>query len=654
MGSNLEHVLSPIKIGNLELKNRLQSAPHCFMLATPDGYVTREMIAYFRNIAKGGVGLITMGETPIDRKSAPAHNYSLNVGDDKIIHGLCETIEAVQKFGAKLSVELNHSGRIKLNGDPALGPSNIPTPLELELAAEQGREPRPVIEMTKDMIDEIIDEYAEGALRCKKAGMEIVMLHTGHGHLLSSFLSPISNHRTDAYGGSFENRARFAIEVIDEVRNRCGDKLAIELRISGNELTPGGLDEDDMVKFINMIEGKVDLVNVSAGLLGDNWIISDQIQPTYWPHCYHVHRAEYIKQRVNVPISTVGSIPDIQTADEIIRDGKADIVAMARALIVDPEMVNKAQAGQFEDIRPCMRCFMCNKKTRNFYPIRCSGNPVTGRELDYAELRPALVKKKVVIVGGGPAGMEAAITASKKGHDVILYEKSDKLGGNFNYAAGLEIKADVKRFLEYLVLQTKKTPNLDIRLGVEATPEKVKADAPDAIIVAVGSDPLIPGAIPGIQGENVVWVGDIDSGKATVGDNVVVVGAGTTGAETALQLTINGKKVTVIDLLDYKKQIAPEYPRGLTRKITEYAIPILDHTKLEEITPVGVNVLTPDGHQETIAADTVVLSLGFRPRKALAHSFDGIVPEIYHIGDVVRIGDVYNAIHDGFDIAVEI
>jgi 2,4-dienoyl-CoA reductase-like NADH-dependent reductase (Old Yellow Enzyme family)/NADPH-dependent 2,4-dienoyl-CoA reductase/sulfur reductase-like enzyme len=649
----LKHVLSPIKVGHLEIKNRIELAPACFMLATHDGYVTREMVAYFKNLAKGGAGIITMGETPIDRKSAPAHEYSLNVGDDKIIHGLSDVVEAVHRYGAVLSVELNHSGRIKLNGDVAIGPSPIPTELEEELAIAAGRPKRPVMEMTLDMIAEIIDTFANAAVRCQKAGMEMILLHGGHGHLIGSFLSPYSNRRIDSYGGSLENRAKFAIEVIDEIRKRCGRKLAIEMRISANELIPGGLTEDETIRFAKMIEDKIDLIHVSAGLLGNNRIVPEMIQPTYWPHCYHVHRAAMFKKELKIPVTTVGSIPDMETADRIIAEGKADVVAMARAILVDPEIVNKAKSGRLDDVRPCMRCFACNKRTRYFNSIRCAGNPVLGRELDYAEIRPALKKKKVVVVGGGPAGMQAAQTAAQRGHDVVLFEKSAALGGNLVYAAGLEIKADLKRFLEYMVRQTHKAEGLTVKLNTEATAALVKAENPDELIVAIGADPILP-PVPGADKPHVFWVGDIDAGGAKPGQNVVVVGGGSTGAETALQLAIDGKNVVLTDMLDYAKQLAPEYPRGLAYKLEDYHVTILDRTKLEEISDEGVVVIDKDWNRRAILADTVILSLGFRPRKGVAEQFKDITPDVHFVGDCVKVSDVYGAIHSGFDIAVEL
>jgi len=650
--SDFQHVLSPFPFGSVTVKNRIELAPACHMLATADGYVTREMVAYYQNLARGGAGIITIGESPIDSEYAKDHEFQLNLGDDKVINGMSVLVEAVHRYGAMLSIEINHSGRFTLNNRETIGPSPIPTELEEIVSKQQGRKRFRVIEMDQDMIDRVVEHFADASFRCQRAGFQMIMIHGAHGHLISQFVSPYSNKRTDRYGGSLENRARFAIEVLTAIRKKVGYRMAIEYRISANELVPGGMEEEETIKFVRMIEDKIDLLHVSAGNLSNPSTVPHMIQPTYFPHGYNVHYAERFKKELKVPITTVGSISDMQMADDIVAQGKADIVAMARAIFADPEIVNKARQGRAEETRPCLRCFTCNKLTRNFYPIRCAVNPVLGREIDYAVLPPAIEKKKVVIVGGGPGGMQAALTASQRGHEVVLYEKNGVLGGKLCLAAGLDIKADLKKYLGWLIGRTEKASGVTIKLNTEATQENVRAENADALIVAVGSDPIIP-KIPGVDKPNVVWVGDVDMGKAAVGETVLIAGGGPTGGETALQLAKDGKKVTVIDMLDYLTLVA-DWPRGLSDQLEKYSVRLVFEVKLQEITDKGAVVIDKAWNRLEVPADTVVLSLGFMPKTETVGIFKDLASDVYTIGDCVKPRSIKEAVHDGFNVAVEI
>jgi 2,4-dienoyl-CoA reductase-like NADH-dependent reductase (Old Yellow Enzyme family)/thioredoxin reductase len=568
--------------------------------------------------------------------------------------------EAVQKYGAKISIELDHSGRLSsprvINGRNPIGPSPIPSKGEEMMARVEGREVVRVQEMDQAMIDQVIDNFASAAYRCMMAGFKMVTIHGGHGQLLSQFVSPYSNKRTDSYGGSLENRARFVVELLTAVRKKVGDRLALEYRISADELVPGGMHEEETIEFITMIQDKIDLINVSVGgMIAEPKYITHMAQPYYFPHAYNVHRAEKIKKAVHIPVTCVGSIIDLEMADKIIAEGKADIVAMGRAHIADPAIVNKTYRGETDDIRPCLRCNVCGERPKDSLPVRCAVNPVIGREVEYRYIRLPEKKKKVVIVGGGPAGMEAAILASSRGHQVTLYEKGKELGGALRIAASPSFKADMKRYLEWMIRKTQKSP-VKVTLSTEATADSIKAAKPDVLIVAVGAEPLIPD-IPGIKKPHVVWAGDVDTGRAKTGERVVVAGAGLTGCETALHLAQQGKKVTVIDMIG-EMEIAKD--TTFVNKITlmellhQHGVEFKTEVKLEEITDKGALVTDKKGNRLEIPADTVVLSLGVKPLSETVRALQGLAREVYVVGDCLSPRNLMAAVHDAFHVAAEL
>jgi 2,4-dienoyl-CoA reductase-like NADH-dependent reductase (Old Yellow Enzyme family)/NADPH-dependent 2,4-dienoyl-CoA reductase/sulfur reductase-like enzyme len=647
-----DHVLSPFTFGPVTVKNRIELSPACYMLASHDGYVTQAMVDYYENLARGGAGIITIGESPLDWGYSRGHEFQINTGDKLNINGLSRINEAVTRFGAKLSIELEHPGRYTLNGNDTIGPSPIVAKTEELNALKEGRKRIKVTPMDQDLIDFVIEEFAISAHNCQRAGLEMVMIHGAHGQLISQFLSPHANKRTDAYGGSLENRARFGIEVLTAIRKKCGAGLGIEYRISADELIPDGMRAEEVLEYVRMIEDKIDLLHVSVGILGYPKTVPHIIQPTYLPHCYNVHWAERFKKELKIPITTVGSIMTMEEADEIIASDRADIVAMARAILVDPQIVNNARHGRSEDTRPCLRCHTCNKRTAAFYPIRCAVNPILGRETQYAKIGKADIAKKVVIIGGGPAGMQAAITASRRGHQVVLFERGPNLGGNLLVAAGLELKHDMRRYLGWLVRETENSPNIAIRMNTEATRELAAAENPDAVIIAIGADPIIP-AIKGEELNNVVWVGKINTREAEAGKRVLIAGGGATGAEAALQLAKDGKSVTVIDMLDENALLA-DWPRGLSDQLEENGITLMCNTKLAEVTSAGAVVEDNRWQKYDIEADTIIISFGFRARLDAVSELSGIVPDTFTAGDCKKPDIIMQAIHDGFNIAVEL
>jgi 2,4-dienoyl-CoA reductase-like NADH-dependent reductase (Old Yellow Enzyme family)/thioredoxin reductase len=627
--SDHKHIFTPLKIGRIEVKNRIEAAPAGVFLASADGFATRELIEYTREIAKGGAGIVTIGESGVDSEYIKlyGHGCSLNMGQDRVVAGLSTLVETIHRYGAVASIELNVR--------------SLYTPTE----------------MTRAEIRRIIGNFADAVERCIRAGMEMVMIHGGHGHLVSQFFSPLANKRSDKYGGTLKKRATFAMELLETIRDRVADKVAIEYRISADELAPGAVNLNQTLEFAGMIQDKIDLLHVSAGSLYSPQAIPSMIQPTYFPHGMNVHYAEAFKKELAVPITTVGSI-DMDMAEQIVAQGKADIVAMIRAIIADPDCVGKARKGEADTIRPCVRCNTCIHRGHTYYiPIRCAVNPTKAREIEFIGLPPPKKKKKVVVVGGGPAGMEAARTAAERGHEVVLFEKEKQLGGMLVEGTALPFKEDMRKYMDWAIQSTMSTAHVNVRVSTEATPEKIETENPDALIIAVGSKPIRL-RVSGIDRGNVVWAGDVGSGKVQVGDRVVVVGAGLTGSETALYLSTEGKKVTLIDSLPID-QISPDAPTislDLLRDLLEqHGVVTRTEARLEAVTETGVVIVDGTGARGEIECDTIVLALGVEPHRETLQMLEHLAREVYIVGDCrSQGGTLWRATTEGFNAAMDI
>jgi 2,4-dienoyl-CoA reductase-like NADH-dependent reductase (Old Yellow Enzyme family)/NADPH-dependent 2,4-dienoyl-CoA reductase/sulfur reductase-like enzyme len=664
MGSKYENVFKPIRIRGVDFKNRLEMAPPSPNLADRQGRVTPEFVDFFRPFAKGGAAIIHVGNSVVDIKEACDEERQLDLGSNECILPLTRFVEMCHGHGALASLEINHNGKdsdFDKTGKAAFSASSFIASSEIWRAQMHGREPIPTIEMDHAKIRETVEKYAVAAYRCKRAGFKMCMIHGGHGNLISQFASRLYNKRTDDYGGSLENRARFAIEVLDRVRALCGDNFVIEYRISADEIHPDGMHFEETLKFIELIQRKVDILHVSAGLHGEFQYMRNWWQNYLMDRLYNVHYAADIKKAFpNLPVCTVGSIMNIRQAEEILATGQADFVAMCRALLADPEMPRKYALGREEDHRPCLRCQYCGFRLMIPAVINCAVNPFLGNETEFPQckVQKADVKKRVAVIGGGPAGIQALQTLCERGHDVTLYEKSDRLGGHVVSGSVLTFKQDVKDYLDYLICQANKAP-ARILLNTEATKERLDAEGYDALIIAVGSKPIVP-PLPGIDKPHVHWAPEADSGRVEAGNKTVIVGAGAVGIESAIGLKRAGKDVTVVEMapdMSNLRTSAGGASMELQSLVRELDIPIHLNCRLEEVTDTTVICRdTRTSERIELPSDTVLLAVGMAARHDIADALRRSAPEteVFVVGDVSEVGTIASAVRSAFKAAAYI
>ncbi|MFX0198855.1 MAG: FAD-dependent oxidoreductase [Candidatus Hodarchaeota archaeon] len=635
------HLFEPLQLKKVSLRNRIVMPPMASRLALPNGIVSESLIDYYEERAKGGVGLIIVEYSYIDEKASQALPGQLGIYDEKLIPLLNELVERIKAHGAKIALQINHAGRSTsktIIGRIPLAPS--------ALTVARGDE------MTKELsieeIEEIIEAYGEAARRTKAAGFDLVEIHGAHGYLICQFLSPFTNRRSDKYGS---DRAIFALEIIKRVREKVGEDFPIGFRISGDEYIDGGMDLALSKNYAKRIaEVGADYIHVSGGTTAS---VENFVSPMYYSPGGLVYLAEEIKKVVSIPIITVGSIYDPLFAEKILQQGKADLVSMGRALIADPELPKKAAEGRLEDIRPCIRCNEgCISRLRQFKTQRCTVNPLVGRERRL-EIIPVNMPKKVLVVGGGPGGMEAARVASMKGHEVILFEKEDELGGQLRIASIPRFKADIKRLINYHSAQIKKL-NVNIELGEEISLSTIKRIRPDVVIVATGATAFLP-EIPGINGSFVHTATDIFTGKKQAGKNVVIAGGGMVGCETAIYLAENGKNVLIIEMLgEIGIDLEPTSKAAVSKMLNENGVKIRTNVRLKEIGDGNITIIDKNWIETSTEVDTLVIALGSTPNRRLINELENNGIEFHAIGDCVEPRKSINAIDEGFRIAREI
>lgn len=636
--SAFEKLLQPIKMGGMEVKNRFVMAPMVTNYAGKDGSVTERLKAYYRARAKGGVGLIIVEAAFVD-PSGRGYTNELGIYKDDFIDGLKGLVDEVHQFGTKIAIQIYHSGRQSheiLTGGRLIAPSPIPCPVCRE-------EPK---EMTKGDIDNMIEAYGQAARRAVASGFDAVELHGAHGYLINQFLSPYSNQRMDEYGGSMENRVRFPLEVLSRVRKETGNASAIIYRMSSEEFVEGGLTLEDTMAFsVILSDNGVDAIHVSGGVYKSSAMI---IQPSALPQGLYVEHASAIKKAIGnrVPVLVVGRIKDPEMAEDILAQGKADMVVMGRALLADPEMPVKVIEGRLQEIRPCIGCNQgCVDKLLADQDITCLGNALTGREWEFDLDSKASVPKRVLVIGGGPGGLECARVAALRGHSVFLYEKGHKLGGKMNIASIPQFKAEIKELASFLISQVKDL-GIHIKVGEEVDERVIDKIEPDLVILATGSLPIKPD-VTGVQ-NNFLTAEEILTG-APFGRNVFIIGGGMVGCETAEFLADKGAKVTVVEKLDH---IATDMglltKTLLVKRMKQKGIKIFTKKTVIEINPGGL-ILGEDGHNESIDhVDTIVLAMGYKSDIHMPKIIEEKGIPFYRIGDCLEPRNMMEAIHEGF------
>ncbi|MBP2642869.1 MAG: NADH:flavin oxidoreductase, Old Yellow Enzyme family [Firmicutes bacterium] len=623
------HVFQPLKIRGVTLKNRLQYSPTVVLKCSPEGDVAQEMIDYVEWQARTGVSYVTIGNSPVVHSNSSAWVCELNVTQDRCIHGINQLVVAARENGAELSIELSHAGRgsAASSGNPALAPSDVPL---------NGGPLGHIKPMNYEDMDYIKKQFVDCAVRCEHAGLRIIMIHCAHNNLLAQFVSPLSNKRTDEYGGSLENRMRYPLEVLAAVRAAV-PFMVIELRVSAQEDVEGGLEFDESLAFMKRAQEYVDIMHVSRGNIFFNYGSTCTI-PTYFKgRLLNVPFAQEVKKHLRIPVAVVGNITSLAEAEAIIGNGKADIVVMAKSFMADGDLIHKSLMDKVEDIRPCTRCDWCGNANVYGTSMRCAINPRLGKNIDIAGMISSDKAKNVMVIGGGPGGMMAAQTLCEMGHKVTLYEKADKLGGLVKDAIVAPFKEYLRLYHEWDVHQTE-TCGAKIVYNTEVTPELVEKENPDAIIVATGSKYIRPN-IEGIDNSRVKMVSDVENHRVKVGQKVVVCGGGIVGLECAIMMGMEGKEVTVIDRIPTK-----EFGKGMPvfnhievmYQLEKYGVKLQGDRRIKRFADEGVVAADSEGQEYLVHGDTYVIALGVAPDDSLANKLLSMYAEgVYVIGDCV-------------------
>lgn len=648
MKRDYPNLCKPLRVGALMLRNRICSAPMGATDITAEGSPGLRTLGFYEARAKGGAAVVTVSELVVHPETDGSQMLHLSLCVPGQLGSFAYVADAIKRHGAIASIELSHSGQyagtymVDKNKKGSLcqwGPSDGIRPDGI-----------PVRALETSQIDDIVSAYANAAALAKRAGFQMVMVHAGHGWLINQFLSPYFNKRDDEYGGSLKGRTLLAKRVLKAVREEVGAGFPIELRMSGSELFDGGYDIDEGVRIAQELEEYVDIIHVSAGSYQFGFSITHPSM--FREHGVNVHLAEEIKKHVSVPVACIGGLSDPDQMEEIIASGKADLVAMARGLLADPEIPNKVMANKGDDIIHCLRCFVCMAERPVTQTRRCAVNPRIGRELEGLEIVRCAQQKKVLVVGGGIAGMVAAYTAAARGHDVTLCEKESELGGILRTERAIPFKYDMYRLaLTYAHLL--KEMDVNVICGCEVDAALIDKFKPDAVVIAVGSRPIkLP--IPVSEDAYVLSIDDLYLNNAQVTGDVAVVGGGLTGCECALYLTSKGYNVSIIEM---RGELAPDanirHRPILLEQIAQADINIHTNSKATSITAEGIYV-EKDGIEVMIPASCIISAIGQRSRSDVVDKLLDTAPFVRVIGDALRPSNITNAVYEGFHAALDI